>query len=231
MTLHGAVPNSSDIHPTEPQGRATPLHFVVGYLAGVGLYLLVRLLGGLNPNPCQGQTLVALIVPLLLGPGGLGLAASQWNRPPRAIFGLGLVVASLFPALFFGARDIAGLRNVGCAGGYVVISRVGGKGFSETTLKAGESLGLLLRVGGFDVKAHPNTFKVVTQATNPSNTFPAPLSVTATQTAGLKLGQEVPMTLAASPGGPTQQYTVNVSVIQEGGRTALGTLTVNVTGK
>ena len=129
----------ADYEPVEPQGRATPLHFALGYLAGAALYLLVRALGGLNPNPCQGQTLVALIVPLLLGPGGLGLAASQWNRPPRAIFGLGLVVASLFPALFFGAREIAGLRNFGCAGGYVVISPAGGKGFSETTLKAGES--------------------------------------------------------------------------------------------
>jgi len=221
----------ADYEPVEPQGRATPLHFVMGYLAGTALYLLVRALGSLNPNPCQGQTLVALIVPLLLGPGGLGLAASQWNRPPRAIFGLGLVVASLFPALFFGAREIAGLRNFGCAGGYVVISPVGGKGFSETTLKAGQSLPLRLRVGGFDIKARPDSFTVRAQATNPANSVPAPVEVNVDQSSGVKLTQEVPLTVTAAATGPTQQYTVNVNVVQEGGRTAAGTLTVNVEGK
>ena len=221
----------ADFEPVEPQGRATPLHFAMGYLAGAALYLLVRLLGGLNPNPCQGQTLVALIVPLLLGPGGLGLAASQWNRPPRAIFGLGLVVASLFPALFFGAREIAGLRNFGCAGGYVVISPVGGKGFSETTVKAGESQVLRLRVGGFDVRARPDRFTVRVQATNPANSVPAPLKVNVGQSSGVRLTQEVPLSVTAAASGPTQQYTVNVSVVQEGGRTAAGTLTVNVQGK
>ena len=221
----------ADYEPVEPQGRATPLHFMLGYLAGAALYLLVRALGGLNPKPCQGQTLVALIVPLLLGPGGLGLAASQWNRPPRAIFGLGLVVASLFPALFFGAREIAGLRNFGCAGGYVVISPVGGKGFSETTLKAGESLPLRLRVGGFDVKARPDRFTVRAQATNPANSVPAPVEVKMGQSSGVKLTQEIPLTVRAAANGPTQQYTVNVNVVQEGGRTAAGTLTVNVQGK
>ncbi|WP_424950748.1 hypothetical protein [Deinococcus sp.] len=221
----------ADHHPSEPQGRATPLHFVVGYLAGVALYLLVRALGHLNPNPCQGQTLVALLVPLLLGPGGLGLAASGWNRPPRAIFGLGLVVASLFPALFFGSRDIAGLRNFGCAGGYVVISPVGGKSFSETTLTAGTSLPLRMRVGGFDVKARPDQFTVRAAATNPLNASPAPLTVTLAQTSGVTLGQEVPLTLRAAGGGPTQQYTVNVNVVQAGGRSANGSLTVDVEGR
>ena len=222
---------TADHEPVEPQGRATPLHFALGYLAGAALYLLVRALGGLNPSPCQGQTLVALVVPLLLGPGGLGLAASQWNRPPRAIFGLGLVVASLFPALFFGARDIAGLRNFGCAGGYVVLSPVGGKGFSETTLQAGSSQALNLRVGGFDVKARPDRFTVQAAATNPLNAVPAPLSVTLGQSSNLKLGQEVPLTISAAVNGPTQQYTLNVNVTQEGGRSASGSLTVNVEGK
>jgi len=223
---YAAVPE-----PAEPQGRATPVHFLVGYLVGVLVYLLVRTLGHLNPNVCQGQTLVTLVVPLLLGPGGLGLAASQWNRPPRAIFGLGLVVASLFPALFFGARDIAGLRNFGCAGGYVVISPVGGKGFSEMTLAAGTSTPLRLRVGGFDVKTRPDRFTVAAQATNPLNETPAPVTVAVTQQTGVRLGQEVPVTVTADPGGPTQQYTVNVNVTQDGGRTATGTLTVNVEGR
>ncbi|WP_407541177.1 hypothetical protein Q0M94_07245 [Deinococcus radiomollis] len=222
---YAAVPE-----PAEPQGRATPLHFALGYLAGVGVYLLVRALGGLNPSPCQGQTLVALLVPLLLGPGGLGLAASQWNRPPRAIFGLGLVVASLFPALFFGSRDIAGLRNFGCAGGYVVISPVGGKGFSEMTLNAGTTVPLRLRVGGFDVKTRPDSFTVQAQATNPLNEVPAPVVVKLGQTGGVTLTQEVPLTVSAAANGPTQQYTVNVNVVQQGGRSASGTLTVNVEG-
>ncbi len=214
--------------PSEPQGRATPLNFALGYLAGVGLYLLVRLLGGLNPNPCAGQTLVALLVPLLIGPGGLGITASQWNRPPRAIFGLGLVVASLFPALFFGARDIAGLRNFGCAGGYVVISPVGAKGFSEMTLRTGTSVPLRLRVGGFDVKTRPDRFDITAQATNPAGSTPPPVTVQLDQSRDVRLGQEVPLTVSAAASGPTQQYTLNVNVTQAGGRSATGTLTVNV---
>ena len=221
MTLE-AVPQ-----PAEPQGRATPLHFVLGYAAGVGLYFLVKALGGLNPNPCQGQTLVALVVPLLIGPGGLGLAASQWNRPPRAIFGLGLVVASLFPALFLASRDIANLRNFGCAGGYVVIGPPHGKGLSEMTLKAGETRRLQLRVGGFDVRSRADAFKLGADATNPMRSAVPPLKVTlASRTA--KLGQEVPLSIAADAGGPTQQYTVNVNVVQAGGRSASGSVLVNV---
>ncbi|GGR01711.1 hypothetical protein [Deinococcus ruber] len=221
---------SSVPQPAEPQGRATPLHFVLGYAAGVGLYFLVKALSGLNPNPCQGQTVVALLVPLLLGPGGLGLTASQWNRPPRAIFGLGLVVASLFPALFLASRDIANLRNFGCAGGYVVISPVGGKGLSEMTLKAGETRRLQLRVGGFDVKNRADAFELSADATNPLRSAVPPLKVTLERSSGVKLGQEVPMTIAADAGGPTQQYTVNVNVMQPGGRTASGSVTVNVEG-
>ncbi len=151
--------------------------------------------------------------------------------PARAIFGLGLVVASLFPALFLGARDIAGLRNFGCAGGYVVISPMTGKGFSETTLTAGTRQQLRVRVGGFDVKARPDRFTLQAQATNPLKATPAPVTVTLARTQDVQLGQEVPLTLSAAPDGPTQQYTVNVNVVQEGGRTASGTLTVNVEGR
>lgn len=221
---------------SEPQGRATPLHFLLGYLAGVGLYLLVRGLGGLNPDPCRGQTLVALIVPLLLGPGGLGMAASQWNRPPRAIFGLGLVLASLFPALFLGAREIGGLRALGCAGGYVVIGPAGGRGLSELTLRAGEARELRLRVGGFEVKTRPDRFGVTLGGTNPQNSSRPPLTARLGQGGDVRLGQEVPLRLWASPDGPTQQYTLQVRVVQQGGtgesgRSADGSLTVNVEGR
>ncbi|MFC4452459.1 hypothetical protein [Deinococcus sonorensis] len=215
---------------SEPQGRATPVHFLLGYLTGAALYVLVRLLSGLNPDPCRGQTLVALIVPLLLGPGGLGLAASQWNRPPRAIFGLGLVVASLFPALFFGTLQIGGLRAAGCAGGYVVVAPAGGqgRGLSELTLKAGERRQLQVRIGGFEVKSHPDRFSLRLEATNPSQSKTAPVQVQPQRQEGLRLGQEVPLTLTASPDGPTQQYTLTVTAMQEGGRTAAGSVTVNV---
>ncbi|WP_425146593.1 hypothetical protein [Deinococcus sp.] len=216
--------------PAEPQGRASLLHFLFGYAAGVGLYLLVRALGGLNPDPCRGQTLVALLVPLLTGPGGLGLAASQWNRPPRAIFGLGLVVASLFPALFLGARDIAGLRNVGCAGGYLVISPPGGKGLSELTLRAGETRALQVRVGGFEVHKRADAFILSASASNPLHSGTPPLTTTLAQQSGVRLGQEVPLTLHAAADGPTQQYTVTLTAEQAGGRSASGSLTVNVTG-
>ena len=226
-----AVPEPPDPQPAEPQGRATPLHFLLGYAAGAAVYLLVRTLSGLNPDPCRGQTLMALLVPLLLGPGGLGLAASTWNRPPRAIFGLGLVAASLFPALFFGARDIAGLRNYGCAGGYLVIGPPGGKGVSELTLRAGETRRLALRIGGFDVKGRPDAFTLSAAATNPERASVPPLKASLDRSAGVRLGQSVPLTLSADLGGPTQQYTVTVNAVQTGGRTASGTLTVNVQGR
>lgn len=90
--------------------------FVAGYACGVGVYLLVRALEALLlRDRCAGHTIFALIAPLLLGPGGLALALTNWERPAWSAFGFGLAAASLFPALFLGARALEGLKLLGCA--------------------------------------------------------------------------------------------------------------------
>lgn len=147
----------------EEQGQA-PLSwplvpFLYGWAVGAAAALLTRTLGQpLLSDPCQGHTVLALLMPLLLGPGGLALTASQWNNRPRAMFGLGLVVASFVPTLLLSAYDIGQLRNQGCAGGYLIVSQPGGKQLSEVTLAAGESLKLEGRIGGYQPESHPGTF-------------------------------------------------------------------------
>jgi len=71
----------------------------------------------------------------------------------------------------------------------------------------------------------------IRQPRSPANSVPAPVEVNVGQSSGVRLTQEVPLTVRAAATGPTQQYTVNVNVVQEGGRKAAGTLTVNVEGK
>ncbi|GHG11380.1 hypothetical protein GCM10017783_24650 [Deinococcus piscis] len=133
--------------------------FLLGWALSTAAALLVRWGGqSLLSDPCQGHTVLALLMPLLLGPGGLGLAASQWNNRPRAMFGLGMVMASFVPTLLLSAQDIGQLRNLGCAGGYLIVSEPGGKQLSEITLAAGESRELEGRIGGYQRASHPGTF-------------------------------------------------------------------------
>ena len=99
-------------------GAASVRFFVLGYAAGAGIYALLVLLGNLVlRDPCAGRTAYSLLAPLLLGPGGLGLAAYFYTRgrSDLAVFALGLVAASLFPALFVAARGLEYLRSIGCA--------------------------------------------------------------------------------------------------------------------
>lgn len=90
--------------------------FLLGYAAGVLVFLLLRLLESwVLPGPCAGHTVFSLIAPLLLGPGGLAVAAANWGKRGWGFFGLGLAAASLFPALFFAAQSLGHLRAIGCA--------------------------------------------------------------------------------------------------------------------
>ncbi|ADY26397.1 hypothetical protein Deipr_1247 [Deinococcus proteolyticus MRP] len=139
--------------------------FLLGWALAAAAALLVRWLGQrLLGDPCQGHTVLALLMPLLLGPGGLGLAASQWNNRPRAMFGLGLVLASFVPTLLLSAYDIGQLRNLGCAGGYLIVSEPGGKQLSEITLAAGQSRELQGRIGGYQRESHPGIFQLQGQS-------------------------------------------------------------------
>ena len=90
--------------------------FLLGYAVGVAVFLLVRLIQRVVlSSECAGHTTFALIAPLILGPGGLAFATTNWNKPGWGYFGLGLAAASLFPALFFGAQSLAYLKELGCA--------------------------------------------------------------------------------------------------------------------
>lgn len=214
---------------TAPAPAARPASLLPLFLLGWGLgalgLLLVRQMGlALLEGPCQGRTVLALLVPLVLGPGGLAFTASNWGNPRRAALGLGLVVASLFPALAVGARDIGVLRTSGCAGGYVVITRPDGRSAAEVTLRAGESLDLRARVGGYTPQSHPGPFALQTQSSAPGLrlTLPRPQA---------PAGQTVPLRLMVDAATPPNVYTLGVQGVQRrGGQAveAVGTLEVTV---
>lgn len=168
MNGHTAEPVRVTVSTDFPEGpgQGEPFRWplrplLLGWALGAGAALAVRWAGQLLlSDPCQGHTALALLMPLLLGPGGLGLAASQWNNRPRAMFGLGLVLASFVPTLLLSAYDIGQLRNLGCAGGYLIVSEPGGKQLSEITLAAGQSRELQGRIGGYQRASHPGTFQL-----------------------------------------------------------------------
>lgn len=210
--------------PPAPRSRSPLLAFLLGWGLGALVLLLVRGAGfALLDGPCQGRTVLALVPPLLLGPGGLALTALNWDRPRRAALTLGLVVASLFPALAVGARDIGILRASGCAGGYVVVSQ-GGRSVAELTVDAGTTLDLTARVGGYSAQTHPGPFTFSTQTTAPG--------VSATFGQGqAAAGETVPLRVTVSPDTPANTYTLNVRGVQRGEERsveATGALTLNV---
>lgn len=139
--------------------------FLLGWALAAAAVLLVRWLGqSFLSDPCRGHTVLALLMPLLLGPGGLALTASQWNDRPKAMFGLGLVMASFVPSLLLSAYDIGQLRNLGCAGGYLIVAEPGGKQLSEITLENGQSRELQGRIGGYQRDRHPGAFQLSGQS-------------------------------------------------------------------
>ncbi|MFK7602548.1 hypothetical protein ACI3L1_10090 [Deinococcus sp. SM5_A1] len=199
--------------------------FLLGWGIGVLITFGVRALAdALLTTPCEGRTVLALIVPLLLGPGGLGFTAVNWRSAPRAALGLGLVVASLMPALFVGARDISKLRGSGCAGGYIVIAPAGQESISSLTLRIGESRELTGRIGGFNEQNYPGEFKLSGQGSATD------IVVTLPKTA-VRAGEVFPLTITAQPGSGINTYTAGVQATTvKNGRTvsADGALEINV---
>ncbi len=198
----------------------TPLLTALGgFLLGSLFFVLVRALGlALLPNVCEGHTVLALIPPLLLGPGGIALATSQVNKPRWAALGVGLVISSLFPALLLGVRDISHLRTQGCAGGYVVFGTPSGGRLPELTLHPGESAEVTVRPGGFqaglgEVKLSIKLLPGVLSAALGREVVPVNTTTT--------------LRLSAASDAPTQQYTVGLSA-QQGERSADGQLTVTI---
>ncbi|ANE44560.1 hypothetical protein [Deinococcus puniceus] len=203
--------------------------FLLGWGIGAALVFGVRALGGaLLTDPCQGHTLLALIMPLVLGPGGLGFTAFNFRRPKRAALGLGLVVASLMPALSVGARDIGALRGSGCAGGYVVLSASGGptdrsSSISTLSLRVGESRTLSGRVGGYTPSTHPGLFTLAADSNTPGITVQLPKTQ-------VRAGEVFPVTVSVKAGTGVNSYTVGVQarqIVDGKSVAAVGTLEVN----
>lgn len=201
---------------------------LLGYAAGVLIFLLLEALrAALLGGGCQGQIAWLLFAPLLLGPGGLAVIALGHARGKRwALMGLGLMVASLFPALFFAGVQVGQLRAQGCAGAYVVFSTPEGGKLGELDLPAGDSRSIRLRVGGVraddrapwqlsaqghDAGGRPIAFQLRLEPRQAPAQTPVTLHLT--------VPQQVPV----------GQYSLEVRGVQPGGHIADGSLTVNVT--
>lgn len=198
---------------------SAPLATLGGFALGSLLFFLIRALGRSLLPACEGHTVLALLPPLLLGPGGIALATSQLRqRPGRAALGFGMAISSLFPALAFGVGDISALRTVGCAGGYVVFGTPSGGRLPEVTVHPGETVEVTARPGGFVAALGPVKLSVQVPDAVLSAVLD-PVSVVANTEAKLRL--------SASAKAPSQQYTLNV-VAQQGERRAEGQLTVTV---
>ena len=215
---------------TAPEAR-TPRppvwpRFLLGYALGAAFFGLLWLARALLPNPCQGQTALLLLGPLLLGPGGLGLAAMTWNRPRWGLLGLGLAVASLFPALFVAASTLGHLRAEGCAGAYVVFGQPGGGKQGELNLPAGGEARLTVRIGGVRPD-EPAPWQLSAQGHDEGGR-PAGLTV---RLGAPTLRPETTgtLTLQAAPTLSTGQYSLDLHARRADGRVADGSLTVNVT--
>ncbi|MFC6661020.1 hypothetical protein [Deinococcus multiflagellatus] len=137
-------------------------------------------------------------------------------------------MASLLPALFVGAQDIAGLRRSGCAGGYVVLSGVNagqpGESISALSLPAGQSRTLSGRIGGFTVQSHPQPFTL--QGASPVTGIRVTVPATP-----VRAGEAFALKVEVAPNTPVNSYTVGVrAVTQQQGRAieASGTLELNV---
>lgn len=216
------VPSSEP--PSFPEFRAEVAWpaFLLGWGLGAALLFGVRgLADALITDPCRGRTLIALLVPLLLGPGGFALASLHRGSMSRAALGLGLVVASLFPALYVGTLDIGKLRTTGCAGGYLVLTGPDQKSASRVELRAGETREVQGRIGGYTRETHPGPFNLEGKSSVPSIQVVLPRKQA-------RVGETFPVQITAAPGTPINTYTVNVIATQGKGVGAPAALEVDV---
>ena len=196
--------------PSFPEFRAPQAlpAFLLGWGLGAAVLFGVRgLADALITDPCRGRTLIALFVPLLLGPGGFALAALHRGSMRRAALGLGLVASSLFPSLYVGALDIGKLRTGGCAGGYLVLSTAGEKSVNRVQLRAGETRELQGRIGGYTRETHPGPFLLEGKSSVAGIRVILPQAQT-------RVGETFPVRIVAAPGTPINTYTVNVVATQ-----------------
>lgn len=195
---------------------------------GAALTLMIRTLGqSALSDPCAGHGLLALFMPLLLGPGGIALTFLHKGSAQRAAFGLGLVLASLVPALLIGAQDMGKLRQQGCAGGYIVLSQSDAKAKPNTVIKQGETRQLMGRIGGFNSKTHPDPFELKSASNNENVIIILPQKT-------VMAGQSFPVQIKILENTPLNTYKAGVEAVQkQDGKTirASGTLEIDVRPK
>lgn len=230
MTQPASTPVPTPPIPTPPVPTTPPRlrQIALGFGLGCLVFAVLRAAEGLFLHtPCEGRTLWALLAPLILGPGGIAYATTNVGKGNgQAALGVGLAIASLFPALAFGVRDIGMLRTQGCAGGYVVFSTPGGGKLPQLTLKPGEQTTLEVRPGGFNVAGSANKPIALSVVQSDIASGAGVLQAHFDKTQILP-GQSAPLTLKVSPKAPEQQYTLTVLAAQ-GERQADGQLTVTV---
>lgn len=219
-----SLPSSgSDLPSFHVNERLLPA-LAMGWLFGCVLVFLVRWLGSLIlSHPCEGKTILALAVPLLLGPGGLLLASLGWRTKRLGAIGVGLMISSLLPGLLVGAYDIGKLRSAGCAGGYIVLFDTDNeKSIESVAIQSGKTHQLLGRIGGFSAQRHPEVF----QLTAKSN---ANLTIKIPSTA--RIGEVFSVTVNVPSDLPANQYQVGIEAKtqqQEKTFSATGNLNIQV---
>lgn len=223
MTHSGHTPPPlSD--PPPPNTAARLRGIALGFALGCLIFVVIRTLGrALLHDPCAGRTLLGLLPPLLLGPGGIAYATAHIGKGSgKAALGAGLALSSLFPALAFGVLDIGALRTQGCAGGYVVFSDAAGNKLPQLVLHPGQQATLNVRPGGFRL---PQPVTVSVEQRSPEEGAGV-LNVKVLQPS-VAPGQRAALQVQVSPKAPLQQYTLTVKAAQ-GVQEANGQLTITV---
>ncbi len=90
--------------------------FLIGFVSAMAVGLTLRYLSQvLNPNLCAGRTLTAMLVPMVMGPGGIFMfSRGVLAKKGFAFAGIGVIAASL-PLLIFSLLTITDLKLAGCA--------------------------------------------------------------------------------------------------------------------
>lgn len=205
--------------PAPTPAPAQVVWVLAGLLLGAALYFAFNALYGLLFAPsCSGVIWRALIPPFVLGPGGLVLLVVWFGRPRGRSLAMGLVLASLFPALGLGAMQIGQAREAGCGGAYLSLVSERGRTLSRIVLPAGKEADFSASAGGF-----PETETVRWAADAPAGVsvrFSPPVSAP---------GQVVQARVSLAPDTASNEYTVTIIATPQSALPAQGSFTLLVT--
>lgn len=135
--------------PREFSAPAQARWVLAGLVLGAALYFLIAALLARVFTGCSGVIWQALLPPFVLGPGGLVLLLLFFSDPVRRALAMGLILASVFPALALGTLSIGQAREQGCGGAYLSLVSERGRTLSRIVLPAGSEVGFTASAGGF----------------------------------------------------------------------------------